>query len=326
MTKTTLSRREFEKLSAYLDGQLSAREKAQIEKKLQTDTVYKDVLNDLKITRSMLRSVPLKPVRRNYTLTPQMVGVHSPEQPRLVPVLRYSSMLAGFLVVASLILEVFALPLLGTGRVPMMQEAMPEAAFALEADEELRAAADEKVVVETPMIIQWGGSGFGEQAEGKGGGGGAGAAPMVEAPLAVDSNAEAAPKEEMLVEEAQPVEEAETAAEEAEVEEAPVMEEAVEELDVYPTPGSDEETAPPEATVVAEALEGDGLDNAVSILGLPDEADQGMMIVPESAAADEIENRPRASISLLRIVQIGLAIFAICGAVLTIILKRKGRS
>jgi anti-sigma factor RsiW len=104
MTKTTrLSPREWEALSAYLDGQLGAGERASLEARLQTNADLQVALEQLRQTRTMLRSVPRQKVPRNYTLTPQMVGARQPAMPRAYPILRLVSALTTILFVLVLL-------------------------------------------------------------------------------------------------------------------------------------------------------------------------------------------------------------------------------
>lgn len=91
-----LSPREFEALSAYLDGELSPSEKARIEEKIKTDANLRAEMLEIKKTRILLRSQPRLRAPRNFTLTAQMAGVRagSPARMGAYPVLRLASMLA----------------------------------------------------------------------------------------------------------------------------------------------------------------------------------------------------------------------------------------
>ena len=344
MSKPALSAREFEKLSAYLDGQLSAREVALLEEKILSDEIYQEALAELRTTRELLRSIPNKRVPHNFTLTPQIAGIKERKQTRFFPVLSYSSAIAGFLVVASLVLEMFGGLVLGGVRSPMMAREVPEAAFALEAQdavsEEALEKAAEEMVTETPMIIQWGAEGLGSQTDGKGGGGpDAGAPPVVDAPAnaAPEREAETAeiPQAEVMAEEAAPAEAemkeeaVEEEMEEAVVAEAPAAETVEQEdIDIYPTAEMLKDESLPEATPTAEILEepqpfaeGEG-----PILGLPSDEEAGQIIRPDEHRAVETEALPAARLSALRIVQIVLALFALLTGTLALIFRRRGRA
>jgi hypothetical protein len=95
MTKT-LSFRDVEKLSAYLDGQLKPSEIARLESRLQSEPELASVLKDLRQSRNLLRQLPQRRAPHNFTLTPQMVG-QKPPLPRAYPVFRFATVLATLL-------------------------------------------------------------------------------------------------------------------------------------------------------------------------------------------------------------------------------------
>jgi hypothetical protein len=94
---TRISQRDLEAISAYLDGQLSGKEQARLDARLQADTDLRLALEGMRRTRSMLRSMPRLRAPRNYVLTPQMLRRKS--SPPAYPVLRLASALATFLFV-----------------------------------------------------------------------------------------------------------------------------------------------------------------------------------------------------------------------------------
>jgi anti-sigma factor RsiW len=112
---TRITGREWEDLSAYLDGQLSPKESARLEEKLRARADLRHALKDLSQTRTLLRSQ--SPVRapRNFLLTPKMVGERQPPARsfRLFPVMRLASALA-----MALFILVLAGDLLSNGRQP----------------------------------------------------------------------------------------------------------------------------------------------------------------------------------------------------------------
>lgn len=150
-----LSPKEWQLLSAYLDGVVSPRERIQIEKKLDSEDSFRQALQSLRQTRTVIRSMPRRRVPRNFTLTPEMVQVRQPA--RIFPVLRFSS---AFAAIAAVIL--FAIQLLPTS----MKAAAP---IAPPAALEMSAAAA-PASTEPPLIF------WGEPAaraeKGMGGGGG----------------------------------------------------------------------------------------------------------------------------------------------------------
>jgi len=93
--------RDVERLSAYLDGQLSQADRTRLEKRLQADPELAAVLDDLRQARSLLRQTPQRRAPRNFTLTPKMAGIRPPV-PRAVPALSWASAIATLLFVFTL--------------------------------------------------------------------------------------------------------------------------------------------------------------------------------------------------------------------------------
>jgi hypothetical protein len=123
MATTQLSSRDWEVLSAFLDGQLSAQEKALLETRLKESPELQNGLEEMQRTRAVLRSLPRYHVPRNFTLTPAMVGKKS--QLRLFPVMRLASIMASILLVLTFVGE-----WLSTSW--MAQQAAPMAAMPVE--------------------------------------------------------------------------------------------------------------------------------------------------------------------------------------------------
>lgn len=141
--KERISRRTWEQLSAYVDGQLSARERARVEERLQTDSHLQQALDDLRVTRSAVQSLGRLRAPRNFTLAPEMVGQRGERRPRLFNTFRLASVVSSLLFVVVLLGD-----LLGSARpalmpaqevaAPMQFEAVEEAAplaKSLEAEE-----------------------------------------------------------------------------------------------------------------------------------------------------------------------------------------------
>ncbi|OEU54797.1 MAG: hypothetical protein BA871_11780 [Desulfuromonadales bacterium C00003096] len=95
--------RDWAQLSAYLDGELSGRELRQVRKKIQTDPLLQAALEQLKITKQILQTAPRIPAPRNFTLTPEMIGVKSrkPSFSRF----RLAAALMSFLLIGVMILD-----------------------------------------------------------------------------------------------------------------------------------------------------------------------------------------------------------------------------
>ncbi len=98
---TTPSFRDVEKLSAFLDGQLSKAEKTRLEARLRSDTALASALADLRQARAILQRTPKRRVPHNFTLTPKMAGI-KPPVPRAVPAFGWASAVAMLLFVLTL--------------------------------------------------------------------------------------------------------------------------------------------------------------------------------------------------------------------------------
>jgi len=98
---TRISPKEWEALSAYLDGQLSANDRIRFERLLTERPEMRIALEDLRRTRDFLRSQPSLRAPRNFTLSPQLVGIRIKERRSsfAFPVLSAVSALASILLV-----------------------------------------------------------------------------------------------------------------------------------------------------------------------------------------------------------------------------------
>lgn len=73
--KSGISPRDFERLSAYLDDALEAKDRSQLDRRLDAEPALASALKDLDGTRALIRRVPQRRARRSFTLTPAMAGV-----------------------------------------------------------------------------------------------------------------------------------------------------------------------------------------------------------------------------------------------------------
>ncbi len=148
---TRITGREWEDLSAYLDGQLSPKESARLEEKLQARADLREALNELSQTRSLLRSQPAVRAPRNFTLTPTMVGIRpAPARSfQLFPAMRLASVMAAVLLVV-----VLAGDFLTGGRqpafVPVAFQSMPMSAPAAE----MKSAAEEAPALQAEAAME----------------------------------------------------------------------------------------------------------------------------------------------------------------------------
>lgn len=88
--------RDIERLSSFLDGQLSPADSARLEARLTTDPELASAFNDLRAARGILRKLPSRKAPRNFTLTRQMVGL-KPPLPRSYSFFRLSTAFATIL-------------------------------------------------------------------------------------------------------------------------------------------------------------------------------------------------------------------------------------
>jgi hypothetical protein len=100
-----ISSRDWEALSAYLDGQLAQKDRLRLEEKLRARDDLRLALEELSQTRTILRSQPPLRAPRNFTLTPEMVGLRRERRSasRLYPAFSFVSALASLLFVVVLL-------------------------------------------------------------------------------------------------------------------------------------------------------------------------------------------------------------------------------
>jgi hypothetical protein len=93
---TKISNREWEALSAYLDGQLSSRDRTRLEESLKERAELRAALDELRRTHLVLRSQAGMRAPRNFILTPEMAGIKRarPALSPLFPVMRFATVLA----------------------------------------------------------------------------------------------------------------------------------------------------------------------------------------------------------------------------------------
>ena len=90
-------------LSAYIDGELSPRERARLEARLAQDAALRARLESLQRTVALVRGMPSIPAPRNFLLTPAMVRRPAPVARRLAPALTFATAISGLLCVILLL-------------------------------------------------------------------------------------------------------------------------------------------------------------------------------------------------------------------------------
>jgi len=144
MANRELTSREWQLLSAFLDDQLSKKEKLQVEELLQTRPDSREALEGLRRSKTILKTLPLRKAPRNFTLSAE--SARKKIIPSFTSVLRYSSALAGLLLIALLAFDFQSL------RTPIAaSRAMEDAA-----PEMLAMEAPTAEIGEAPPIIYWG--------------------------------------------------------------------------------------------------------------------------------------------------------------------------
>jgi hypothetical protein len=137
MGKQHLSSRDLEQISAYLDGELSTREKANFEKRLWRDPALRNALDEMGRVRLMLRSLPKVRAPRNFTLPPAYARQQTAR--RFYPAFGFASALVTALLVFFLLADWVGLdqPAISRSAItpPSATAAAiaPQEAFALEA-------------------------------------------------------------------------------------------------------------------------------------------------------------------------------------------------
>jgi anti-sigma factor RsiW len=120
-----LPARDLELLSAYLDGELSARDLARLLPRLEREPGLKQALEEMKAVVQQLGSLPEAPLPRSFTLTPETTGLRS--RPRVYPVFQFATALAAIVFVALVGLDTFTGQLSMASRAAVMSDAVEEA-------------------------------------------------------------------------------------------------------------------------------------------------------------------------------------------------------
>jgi hypothetical protein len=156
-----ISSRDWEDLSTYLDGELTPTERSRLESRLEVSAEMRAALEEMRRTRQVLRNQPRVRAPRNFTLTPQMVGIRTEKSPafRLFPVMRLTAVLASLLFVFMMVGEFFwlgqnmAAPMLGEESAPLMAQEMGDT-VAGEVSEAVVEKAIPEGELEEPMALE----------------------------------------------------------------------------------------------------------------------------------------------------------------------------
>jgi len=159
------SAQDWQLISAYLDGQLSPKEKTRLEARLGSETALKQAFLDIRQTKLLLSHAKTIKAPRNFTLTEEQARSIKPVRTlRFLPILSISSALATIMMIFAIFFE------LSSGPRMTANVAMEPAAEILSMQAAPQMDSSREVNDQTnPMIIQWGSG-----ATGMGGGGGGG--------------------------------------------------------------------------------------------------------------------------------------------------------
>ena len=312
--KMRISSKDLIKISAYLDGELSASEKRTFEKRLRSDKHLQNALREMQTTKTMMRLLPRKRAPRSFTISESMVKQLSSPFNRLIPVFSYTS--AASFVLALVLLLVNFLPAFSGAN---MSAPAFESAMEME-------ATDMIMEEEAPAIILWEGEvpgGALVEATGKGGA----EEPLPQA-VAPAEEMEMAPMEmeelaqEALAEESMPKEEVYSA---EIVEEEAAADNATESAPL-PTAAAAEESQTreiPQPSPTAAIMEKSSDEENGLILGIAPEVENTQPSDGEIAAHAEEAYIRHQPVNWLLITEIILISAAVLSAIAALILRRK---
>jgi len=147
-----ISRRDWQLLSEYIDGELSERKMIRLESRLDSDRGLRTALQSIKKTRRILRTAPRLAAPKDFILTPDMLPQRQKES--FFPVLRFATVLVSVLLVAVLVLDFggFVSPL---KRVEYAAPAMQQEALESDSDTDKQNGGEQELeVAEEPQIME----------------------------------------------------------------------------------------------------------------------------------------------------------------------------
>ena len=158
------SPQDWQLISAYLDGQLTPKDKTRLEARLRTEADLQQAYLDMRQTRYLLKSAKNIKAPRNFTISEEQARSIKPVRTfRFLPMLSISSVLAVILLIFISFYDVSKRPgLTSVAMEPAAESFTLEAAPQMDSSREVSNQAG-------PLIIQWG---PGDAAYGRGGGGG----------------------------------------------------------------------------------------------------------------------------------------------------------
>lgn len=103
MNRNPLPARQQRLLMAYLDGELSPRERARFEAMLASDPALQQALNEARSLKAALAQLPRVRAPRNFTLTPEQAAAQRRQRWAMPAAYRWAGALAALLFVAAVV-------------------------------------------------------------------------------------------------------------------------------------------------------------------------------------------------------------------------------
>lgn len=155
MMKNEISNRDLELLSAYLDQELSPKDQARIEARLQSSPELRSILGELHQNRAALRSLPRLRAPRNFTLSPEFFGIKTKKH--TYPIFGFASAISSLVLILVLVGDFLINPAITPKQTLVEQPAsLTQAGESVEAMDKLVEKAVEEIpptqVVEAPML------------------------------------------------------------------------------------------------------------------------------------------------------------------------------
>lgn len=160
----SLSFKDYQLLSTYMDGQLSTREKARVESMLAGDPDFKIAFDEFTRLKKMMKAMPKAKAPRNFTLS-AAVAPQKPQRFFLAPALNYAALVTAIIFVFLFAGTRLALPF------TTKQAEAPQAMVLSASDESAAVSPTSMPMINWGMYGGIGGKGGGG-AEGSGLGGG----------------------------------------------------------------------------------------------------------------------------------------------------------
>jgi anti-sigma factor RsiW len=143
-----ISRRDWQLLSEYIDGELSERKRIRLEGRFESERALRDALRKIKNTQRILRATPHLSAPKDFILTPDMIPQE--EKRSFFPVFRLATAVVSILLIAVLVLDFgkTIFPMRGAEyAAPAVQEEMLEKAGEVD-----QAVIEETELAEEPQL------------------------------------------------------------------------------------------------------------------------------------------------------------------------------